>query len=74
MSEMIERGARALALRHGEEWGRLDPQMREGYRDDVRTVIATMRLPTIEMARVGRINGIMAQHVWDAMLDAALEP
>lgn len=82
MTEMVERGARAIAEEHGRNWHELrdstddpawDDETRAHYRQLFRAALQAMREPTEAMAdAVGSDWGPQLEDNWRRMIDAAL--
>ncbi|MGO4166840.1 hypothetical protein EDF58_101748 [Novosphingobium sp. PhB57] len=81
---LIERAAQALAkAQHdGDEFHRLTPDAQEQLRENVRTVIRALRVPTPVMCEAGHklleherghsVGNSDAHDAWQVMIDAAI--
>lgn len=85
MAEMVDRGALALCnisvSTHGDanifSLSALDPEAQRQFRLMAKTVIESMRVPTIAMSNAYiagvKKHGWMCEEVWAAMIDEALK-
>lgn len=82
MSEMIVKVARILAIQigSGTHYDSLTLSDQSRVRDVARYAIEAMRIPTMSMKEAGCVSipcdepcALDAQHIWTAMIDAALK-
>jgi hypothetical protein len=82
MSEMVDRVAKALCERDGDNWDHFERggvrlttegySSKDGYMRAARAAIAAMREPTRDMSLVGEAAGNDSTRTWRAMIDEAL--
>ncbi len=78
MNEMIERVARAIFFRGGEQddmqWKHGQSYLRDIAIEQARAAIEAMREPTRDMLSAGAFAGPFTADRWRAMIDAILSP